>query len=198
MAGDLSLGAELLLLSVDPAKGGLFPHRRRRLRRALRGAGGQSGRRARREALRELELAGLIEPHRLGSRLRLADRAQAAQRFNRVRRCLRDDDFADPHDRALVVLLAWTGVLARRLSRDERRVALRRLRVLSRSPMLVAAGGGPGEADALADTLHSDLVCDAAVDFAAGDACGLDATSVGAGAAGEGWAAPDAGSSDAR
>ncbi len=62
---ELSLGAELLLLSVDPARGGLLG-KRRRMRKALRATG--SGRR---RALGELRAARLItrEPELLDTHM---------------------------------------------------------------------------------------------------------------------------------
>lgn len=156
-ASDLSLSAELLLLAIDPTEGGLFPHDRRRFRKALahahrvdrgdatiavRGAG-----RARREAVGELERAGLVEPRRVFGRLRLVDQ-EARRRFHQLVRCLRDDDLTDPRDRVLLLLLAGSGVLAQRLSYQERRLAARRLRTLVRthqraSPVPPAHGAQP-------------------------------------------------------
>jgi hypothetical protein len=130
------------LLAIDPSEGGLFPHNRRRFRKALAhahradrdaartalpGAG-----RARREAVRELERAGLVEPSRVVGRLRLADRA-ARSRFHQLVRCVREDQLTDPRDRVLLLLLAGSGVLAHRLSYEERRLAARQLRTLVRS-----------------------------------------------------------------
>ena len=134
-SGEVSLSAELLLLAVDPGDGGLLPHSRRRLRKALaatRESGHAlpgAGRRAHRAAMDELARAELLEP----GELRLADRPRASARFRTVCRCLEDPYEADPRAWELLVLLAWSGVLAPRLSKDDRRVAERRLRSLLRS-----------------------------------------------------------------
>ncbi len=142
-AKDLSLSAELLLLAIDPTEGGLFPHHSRRFRKALAHAHradrgdattGPLGRRTgpRREAVRELERAGLVERRWVFGRLRLADQ-EARRRFHQLVRCLRDDDLTDPRDRVLLLLLAGSGVLAHRLSYEECRLAARQLRTLVRS-----------------------------------------------------------------
>ncbi len=115
MAHGLSRSAELLLLAIDPADGGLFACRRRRLRRAL---GGMRG------ARKELEGAGLADG------MRLLDRAVAAERFRQVRRCVVEGDCAGERERELAVLLGWSGVLAARLSKNEQKRARRRLKQL--------------------------------------------------------------------
>jgi hypothetical protein len=76
----------------------------------------------------ELEQAGLVATTGVRRRLRVLDAPRAAERFHRLRRCIRDDEFPQQRDRELLLLLAWSGVLARRLSREERKIALRRLR----------------------------------------------------------------------
>ena len=135
-AADLSLGAELLLLSVDPGRGGLLG-KRRRTRKALRAAGSSP-----RQALGELRAAGLVTRDRPFGRLRLVDRAQAGARFRRLREALAegtlDEERAggtidEGRDRDLAMLLAWTGALGARLSAHERRVAARRIRGLAQS-----------------------------------------------------------------
>jgi len=132
---DLSLTAELLLPAVDPGDGGLLPHSRRRLRRALaasRGTGhGLPGAawRARRAATDELARAGLVSKRGL----RLTDPRRASARFGRVRTALYEPDAADARDLELPVLLAWCGVLGQRLTRDERRLAHRRVQDLLKS-----------------------------------------------------------------
>lgn len=134
--GDVSLSAELLLLAVDPGKGGLLPHSRQRFRRALaasREAGYRlpgAAWRARRAAIDELTRAELIGPQGL----QLADRPRVTARFHAVCECIEQPSAADPRAWEVLVLLAWSGVLAHRLSKDERRVANRRLRgVLKKS-----------------------------------------------------------------
>ena len=142
-AEDLSLSAEFLLLAIDPAEGGLFPRHRRRFREALahaygadRGAVRRAPRgagRVRRAAVRELERAGLVEPRRVFGHLRLADPPRVRRRFHQLVRCIREDELTDPRDRVLLLLLAGSGVLAHRLSYQERRLAARQLRTLVRS-----------------------------------------------------------------
>lgn len=209
MAEDnLSLTAELLLLAINPADGGLFPRDRGRFRKALRETyrsdrgERRSAWRARRHALLELELAGIVEPPRgLGRRLRLADRGRAADRFHRLQRCLDQDDFPEPRDRELAILLAWSGVLARRLSRGQRRIAVRRLRKLARS--LERDGlwqGAPlsGTVAALAvgrvahDDFQSDLLHGALSDFATGGESCFNAVGL-SGAGGDSCSGSDGG-----
>lgn len=146
----LSLTGELLLLAIDPGPGGLFPHDRRRFRRALAathrpesGGGGflQGPRRARRSAIAELERAALVAD---GS-LHLIDRTEAAGHFRRVRLCIEGDEAADARDWVLLLLLAWCGVLRHRLAKHERRLPFRRLRQLVRSAGDDAAWQPPGE-----------------------------------------------------
>lgn len=133
---EVSLSAEVLLLAVDPGQGGLLPHSRQRFRRAL-AATRESGYRlpgapwwARRAAIAELTRAELISPQGL----HLADRPLVTARFRAVCERVEQPSAADPRAWEVLVLLAWSGVLAHRLSKDQRRVANRRLRgVLKRS-----------------------------------------------------------------
>ncbi len=138
-AEELSFTAELLWLAIDPAKGGLFPHHRRRFRKALalahqvdRGASRVDLRQARREAIRELERLGLVQPKRALGRLRLADRARAEERSSELLRRMREDELSDSRDKELLLLLAGSGVLAHRLTYEERRLAARRMRTFVR------------------------------------------------------------------
>jgi len=119
----LSLPAELLLLSFDPATRRPYRVRRGRLDVALAaaeagGTGGSRmalrlrGRGARRRALAELQAAGLAEP---GRKPVLADRAALARRYERLAAGMRSSTFEDERDRTLVLLLASTGALAQRL-----------------------------------------------------------------------------------
>jgi len=128
----LSLAAEVLLLSIDPAGGGLLVkrRRRRRLRRAVNAAGATLS-----DALDELREAGLVRGSLgpFGGRLELVDRGPAGQRFRELKDAMHHHRLGHEHDKQLFVLLAWTGVLARRLNRSERRVAVLRLRKLGRS-----------------------------------------------------------------
>lgn len=129
----LSLAAEMLLFAVEPLEKGLVPHNRLRFRRALAAAHGSgypgAGWRARRAARRELRRAGLIS----AGRLELADRPRARARFREFCRCLEDPEAADARAWELLLLLAWSGVLAARLGKEERRMAERRLRALFRT-----------------------------------------------------------------
>jgi hypothetical protein len=127
MEAQLSLPAEFLLLSIDPRDGGLLPHSRRGLKRALSAAGDGKARAARGRAAHELRGAGLVEPRR---KLVLADRAAATQRFNRLRTAIVENDLRDPRDGDLLVLLAVAGVLQHRLDRREKKLAARRLRAM--------------------------------------------------------------------
>jgi hypothetical protein len=177
MEPTLSLGAELLLVATDPGRGGLLPRRRRRFRRALAAARGLStrsplaGRRAQRGAYAELERAGLVAPGSTARRPRLADRDVRTAVLRRVRRCVRDEKAGEPRDRELLLLMAWSGLLADWLSRDERRLALRRLQD---GPMPELQGlGALGLVGAAAT---AELFAEAGFgDFGGGEAAGLEA-----------------------
>jgi hypothetical protein len=209
----ISLAAELLLLAIDPEKGGLLPRRRRRFRRALAATHGSAGRgrrlpgagrRACRHAARELEGLGLVERRRPVGRLRLADRTLAAKRFQPIRRGLVDDDIRDPRTLDLALLLAWTGLLGHRLTRNERRMAARRLRKLVRDPRLSATreAAFPGEAPTpewvgavgrIAFEAQEGLLIDVVSDLGSGDLGGFDPSDFGgvdvsSGAGGDGGA----------
>lgn len=131
---ELSLGAELLMLAVDTRDGGLVPHDRRRLLKALAAAeeGGSSGRlagrSARRRAMRELEAAGLVGGGGVLGRMKLTDPAAARARLAQLVRGMTEGELSDGRDREVLLLLAWAGVLVGRLSKSERRIAARRLR----------------------------------------------------------------------
>jgi hypothetical protein len=138
---DLSLSAELLLLAVNPAHGGLLPRRRRRrLRNALTAARmvddssargtAFSGWRAGRVARRELLSADLIERKVLLRTAKLTDRRPAGRRFRALWDCIEADEFPDQRSRDLAVLLASSGVLAERLTSHQRWIAWRRLKGL--------------------------------------------------------------------
>jgi hypothetical protein len=133
----LSLEAELLLLSIAPAHGGLLPtHGRRRLRRALAAArlaevgtkrpGWLVGRAARRELID----AGLVERALLLRNLRLVDIAGPGQRFRRLVECVETGVYNERREGDLIVLLAAAGVLAERLTTHQRWTAAKRLRSL--------------------------------------------------------------------
>jgi len=173
----LSLPAKLLLLSIDPADGGLLAKSPRRLRRALVHAataeGARAGRGGGRSALRgaraELQAAGLVERRGALGRLHLLDRGWATRTFNHVRGC--EPSCAEhERDQILFVLLAWSGVLRRRLSRDERRVALRRLSGLVPAPHGERQGALPGlwGLGAVAVVAHADLLSGAGFGFGDG------------------------------
>jgi hypothetical protein len=141
IAADLSLQAELLWLSIDPAHGGLPPRvGRRQLRKALAAASlveapdGRSklarGRRSARSARRELLEAGLVEPQLRPRGLRLTDRAPAGRRFRDLWDAIEADELTSDRDIQLAVLLASSGALAARLTHHEQWIAWRRLKAL--------------------------------------------------------------------
>ena len=134
----LSLATELFLIAIDPATGRLVKRRRRRFRKALAGSYGASGpgaaSRARRSALGELRAAGLVERSLLPGHHPLIPGSGASTPFARLRRCIVYEGLRTPRDVELFVLLAWSGVLAHRLSRSERTRAQRRLRALFTPP----------------------------------------------------------------
>jgi hypothetical protein len=148
---ELSLGAELLMLAVDPTDGGLLPHNRRRLLKALAaaddGAGGGrlAGRRARRRALDELRAASVVDDAGALRRARLTDPARARRRFADLVRGMTENELNDGRDRELLLLLAWIGALAGRLSKSERRLAARRLHAWGQAAdeALQPEGGAP-------------------------------------------------------
>jgi hypothetical protein len=172
----LSAGAELLLVAIDPVDGGLLRRRRRRFRRALAAADGHArgiplaGWRARRRAHDELERAGLLDPASTARHPRLADRHARKAVLQRVRRCVTERTADEPRDRELLYMMAWSGLLTSWLSRDERRLALRRLHG-GRAPMSegVAALGAAGV------LATEELFAEAGFgDFGGGDAAGLE------------------------
>jgi hypothetical protein len=134
----LSLTSELFLIAIDPATGRLVKRRRRRFRKALAGSYGASGpgaaSRARRSALGELRAAGLLERSLLPGQHPFIPGSGASAPFARLRRCIVYEGLRSPRDVELFVLLVWSGVLARRLSRSERTRAQRRLRALFAPP----------------------------------------------------------------
>jgi hypothetical protein len=162
---ELSLVAELLLLAIAPSKGGLAVPSKARLKEALAlaeaaqqsgGRPARSGGGAFRRARAELLRAGLVARHGLlGRDLRLTDLKAAAERFHRVQRNVRDNSFPTERDRELLVLLAWAGALGNRMSRDERRLASRRLRGFTPSEHELAA---------VADRASIDLFAAATID----------------------------------
>lgn len=165
----LSLPAETLLLSIDPGDGGLLI-KRRRAREAVRAAATvEGGRGSLRRATRELADAGLVEVRGLRRRLRLTDRAAPARRFNAIKRASMSGEFPAERDQQLFVLLAGSGVLARRMNRDERRRARRRLSALLPEPNAPIAGLAPGllALAILADAGFGEF--EGGSDFASGD-----------------------------
>jgi hypothetical protein len=115
----LSLTAELLWLSVDPATGKPFVRLRRRgrFKKALAATG-----RTREDATAELERARLLD-----------DGAAARTRFRELQDAIRKDAVTSERDVELLALLGWTGVLAQRLPKAEQKVAGWRLRRLGKS-----------------------------------------------------------------
>jgi hypothetical protein len=127
-------------------------------------------RRALRDALHELERLGLIERRGLGRRPHLVDRAPAGRRFRQLVHALCEGEIEHARDRELALLLACSGVLGRRLSKGERRIAARHLRPLAQAAEL--------EWTPLART---NLLDDAILELAAGEPGATD----GAGQAGD-------------
>jgi hypothetical protein len=162
----LSLGGELLLVAIDPNHGGLLPRRTRRFRKGLAAAEGLPAR---------MPLSAW--------RPRLGDREARTAVLRRVRLCVGDEAAGEPRDRELLLLMAWSGLLSTWLSRDERRLALRRLQ---HSPPPATQGvGAVGIVGAFAT---ADLFAEAGFgDFGGGDAAGLEpgAASDGGGGGGQ-------------
>jgi hypothetical protein len=134
---DLSLSAELLWLSVDPAGAGLLPRSGRgRLRKALAAARAVDRPGARWRvapgfsARRELVAAGLVERSLLLRNLRLTDKRAAGHRFRELWEKIEAKELSGERDTQLAVLLASAGVLAARLTTYEREIAWRRLKPL--------------------------------------------------------------------
>jgi hypothetical protein len=133
-APELSLAAELFLIAIDPATGRLVKRRRRRFRKALARSYGASwpggATRARRAAIKELRAVGYIERSFVPAHYPVVSGSGAYRPLGRLRRCIIESGFQERQDLELFVLLAWTGVLARRLERSERSTARRRLKSL--------------------------------------------------------------------
>jgi len=158
--------AELLWLAIEPEKGGLFPHHRRRFRKALalahrvdRGDSRVDPRRARREAVGELERLGLVQPRSVFGRLRLVDLARAHARFDQLLRRVREDELTDSRDKELLLLLGGSGVLAHRLSDEERRLAARRMRTFVRPPSDREALSPPPRGARLSPEIRAAFPC---------------------------------------
>lgn len=155
----LSLSAECLLLSIDPGGGGLIGDKKRVLR-AVRAAGGTPD-----SALAELKEERLVRGGVgwFGARLKLVDRAPPGRRFRAIEQAVRDDTLTDERDQELFVLLSWSGVVARRLPKHERRTAASRLRHLAQtSPIarvLVAGDSGKllDDSDLIGSGLETDF-----------------------------------------
>ena len=163
----LSLSAEFLLLSIDPGDGGLIGDRKRVLR-AVRAAGGTPD-----SALAELKDEALVRGglRRLGARVQLVDRAPPARRFRAIEEAVREDTLTDERDQELFVLLSWSGVMARRLPKHERRTAAARLRHLAGTStiagVLVRGDGGEllDESDLTGAGLATDFDSGSGSDF---------------------------------
>jgi hypothetical protein len=120
-----SPAATLFLIAIDPKTGRLVQRRRLRFRRALRRAGG-----SRRRAVRELRRLGLVARSPVPGRHPLVPGSKAGAPFARLRRGI-ETGFEHPQDATVFVLLAWSGVLRRRLTRSELWHARHRLRQLN-------------------------------------------------------------------
>lgn len=151
---DPSPVAVLFLIAVNPRSGRLVRRHRLRFRKALAKAHAASGpfaaTRARRAAVVELRSAGLIEKSRLSRRYSLIAGSGATRPFGQLRHGI-DAGFESSLDRDLFVLLAWSGVLATRLSRSERTSARRRLTRMMKAPS--AALTSPTPVDAITSAL---------------------------------------------
>ena len=158
MRRPLSQAAELLLLAIDPERGGLLPCDRGRFGRALAvAAGGAPGRlagwRARRRALGELIELGLARRGRRGPVL--ADRSAPGVQFRPLREALLNDTLESERDTTLLLLLAYAGLLHDRLGRADRRVAYRRLRgEIPHSGAVAALGLGAADFDFLPEEAY--------------------------------------------
>jgi hypothetical protein len=144
----LSLSAEFLLLSIDPGDGGLIGDKKRVLR-AVRAAGGTPD-----SALAELKEEGLVRGGlgRLGARVELVDRTPPGRRYRAIEQAIRDDTLGDERDKELFVLLSWSGVMARRLPKHERRTAASRLRHVARTSPLAGVIAGSDSGDLLEES----------------------------------------------
>ncbi len=107
------------------------------------------------------------------------------RRFRRLCGALLEDDSPPARDLALALLLAWSGILPGRLTRDERRVVARRLRRLVRKPLFTATVQAPlsgalsepewvGALGRVAYEAHEDFVVDLLSDFAHEGFGGID------------------------
>lgn len=162
------MSAELMLYAIDPERGGLLRRHRRQFKRALAAAGAidtgrerrgwrLAARRARRRALRELRAAGLVARGRGLRGPRLVDRAAPGRQFRPLRDALLSDGgTVDGRGAILLLLLGYARLLNHRLtSRDDRRVAYRKLRRFIPQPAEPGRRGGaaspaPLNPDALA------------------------------------------------
>jgi hypothetical protein len=182
-ADRLSPAAELFVTAIDPKSGRLVRRRRRRFRKALaafstaRGPGRAAA--ARRTAIRELRARGMIERSVRPGHHPVVPGSGYGTPFARIRRGIETGEFDDERDQALFGLLAWTGVLAQRLSRSERRTAAKRLKALLTAP---AAQDSvfepiPPIAHALGQVAYRqeiDIVHDIVSDVLSGDGVSVD------------------------
>jgi hypothetical protein len=128
----LSPAAELVVCAIDPKSGRLVERRRRRFRKALRSL--STSRRPQRAVIAELRAAGMIARSSVPGRHPVVPGSGYGRTFARIRRGIETGTFEEERDEALFALLAWTGVLAARLSRSERRTAVKRLKTLLTLP----------------------------------------------------------------
>jgi hypothetical protein len=189
LPGELSPAAELFVCAIDPKTGRLVKRRRRRFRKAL--ASLSRSWRPRRAAISELRAAGLIERSARPGRHPVVPGSGYHVPLARVRRGIETGTFERERDQALFALLAWTGVLAQRLSRSERRTAVKRLKALLALPPAQDSVFEPIPAIAhalgqVAYRQEMDIVHDIVSDVLSGDGVSVDLGGGFEGGAGDG------------
>jgi hypothetical protein len=179
---ELSAAAELFLIAIDPNTGRLVKRRRRRFRKALRAskpatpAGSLLPGRA---AVRELKAHGFVESSFLPGHFPVVPGSGYGASLARLRRGMVSGSFGDVRDLRLFALLAWTGVLAQRLDRSDRKAAARRIRKLMTPPeaQYTELEAIPPIARALGQVAFReevDILQDIVGDFLSGDSIGVD------------------------
>jgi len=92
-------------------------------------------------------------------RLRLVDLARAHARIDQLLRRVREDELTDSRDKELLLLLGGSGVLAHRLSDEERRLAARRMRTFVRPPSDREALSPPPRGARLSPEIRAAFPC---------------------------------------